>query len=91
MSSDRTPTTFRAFLNSRDEMLESAIVVWQVEVSNEYLYATFKLSDCSRMITLDFDCNTNEPDRINAIRRKVDTLYRAVKQFRAAVLEELKP
>lgn len=89
--SDRTPTTFRAFLNSRDEMLEAAIVVWQVDVLNEYLFAVFKVSDCSRMITLDFDCNMNEPDRINDIRRKVDTLYRAVKQFRAAVLEELKP
>jgi hypothetical protein len=50
------------------------------------LNARMQISDCNRIIELDFSAESETPSTIENTRVKVRRLYRAVRQMRDAVL-----
>ena len=83
-------TRKRGWLNTGEGM---AAYEWRVDGDGRFCEARFDVSDCSRVVSLEFDfCTDDDEDdaaQRSDRRKKIDTLYRAVRQFRAALLESL--
>ena len=74
----------RVFLNDASGL---AAVMAEIEEPEKHgMSASFDLSDCNRVVSIDFYASQ---DTTTAMRSKVNRLYREIKAFRAAYLNAL--
>lgn len=84
-----TLKTIREFLNNDPDL--TAFVSWHVSVpDNEgstFVEANFKVADCNRIVSLDFDMYGDDEDDIN---EKLDRLVTSAIEFRKTMKQALR-
>lgn len=75
----------RVWLNDKPHL--SAYVSWEVKPDDENVDASLRISDCNRVVVLDFDTYGKESARDRL--RKANRLLRSVQRFRDALIAEI--
>lgn len=78
----------RQFLNAESEG-GTAFVEADVQASDDYVEATFKVADCNRIVELIFYGNNGNPNSTSNARQKIVKLRRAVVAFEKSLIAEL--
>jgi hypothetical protein len=86
MSDEKYFGRSRKWLNP-ERSSDTGMVSWEVSVWNgdRYIDGTFHVWDCSRKISLDFNCSVDKPDKCKQRADKFDILIKELQDMREAM------